>query len=255
VCNVPPQHHDICSKSPPLRSKPIPSYLQPAKLIEAFTDNAHLLIALDGSTFGLNLIFPIGNLAHAALVGLNTDIVDCRDGHFVHYPGSIYAYGGPILYLCLQIGFLFWLLNRLETRQIHKHSFPLFPRSTHTTAEVDEEQKSGSVTDQDVVQEKIRVEAAEDDLLRVLGVAKSFGKLRAVDNVSFGISGGEILALLGPNGAGKSTIINMVRGELSPDNGRILLQGIDMEKQTRIGQRYIGCMPTPFPFSSYFVYI
>jgi ATP-binding cassette subfamily A (ABC1) protein 3 len=97
------------------------------------------------------------------------------------------------------------------------------------------------VTENEVLDEVKRVEDSEDDLLRVLGVAKTFGKTRAVENVSFGIRGGEILALLGPNGAGKSTIINMIRGELSLDNGKILLKDIDMEKQTRVGQRYIGC--------------
>jgi len=184
----------------------------------------------------------------ASLVGLNVYIVDCRNGDFVHHPGSIYAYGGPILYLCLQVCFLFWLLNWLENRQTHKRSFTLFLRPTKTTTDGDEEQESKIVKDKAVLDEEIRVDAAEDDLLRVLGVAKSFGTNRAVDNVSFGISGGEILALLGPNGAGKSTIINMIRGELSPDNGTILLQGIDMERQTRAGQKSIGCMfHLPFP--------
>jgi ATP-binding cassette subfamily A (ABC1) protein 3 len=106
------------------------------------------------------------------------------------------------------------------------------------------------VVEKEVLDEEKRVENPEDYLLRVIGVAKSFGKTRAVDNVSFGISGGEILALLGPNGAGKSTIVNMIRGELSPDNGRILLQGIDMEKHARLGRRFIGCMFSPTPLTS-----
>jgi ABC-type multidrug transport system ATPase subunit len=52
--------------------------------------------------------------------------------------------------------------------------------------------------------------------------------VRAVDDVSFGLSPGEILALLGPNGAGKSTIINIIRGELQAYQGSVFLQGIDM---------------------------
>lgn len=178
----------------------------------------------------------------ATLVGLNVYIVDCRNGDFVSHPSSIYAYGGPILYLCLQICFLFWLLNYLEEH----HSFHL---PTKNKIADDEEAEIKQVT-KEIIDEKIRVEASDSDLLRVLQVAKSFGANKAVDDVSFGITGGEILALLGPNGAGKSTIINLIRGHLRADTGKILLQGIDMEKQKRMGQKYIGCKPLfPFPLS------
>ena len=93
---------------------------------------------------------------------------------------------------------------------------------------------------QEIDDEKNRVETSESDLLRVLHLSKSFGSSIAVDDVSFGIGPGEIFAVLGPNGAGKSTIVNMIRGELNPDHGRILLQGIDIVKQRRLGQKYLG---------------
>jgi ABC-type glutathione transport system ATPase component len=57
------------------------------------------------------------------------------------------------------------------------------------------------------------------------------GVSESCDDVSFGLSPGEILALLVPNGAGKSTIINIIhiiRGEPQADQGSVLLQGIDM---------------------------
>src|SRR6188474_407971 len=56
-------------------------------------------------------------------------------------------------------------------------------------------------------------------LLRVHGLAKSFGAVRAVDSVSFEVRPGEIYGLLGPNGAGKTTTISMVCGLLKPDSG------------------------------------
>jgi branched-chain amino acid transport system ATP-binding protein len=65
-------------------------------------------------------------------------------------------------------------------------------------------------------------------LLVVEHLAKSFGGLRAVDDVSFSLKAGELLALIGPNGAGKSTCFNMVNGQLSPDAGRVLLDGVDL---------------------------
>jgi ABC-type branched-subunit amino acid transport system ATPase component len=57
-------------------------------------------------------------------------------------------------------------------------------------------------------------------LLRVSGLSKSFGGLKAVDDVSFDLEAGQLLALLGPNGAGKSTCFNMVNGQLRPSRAR-----------------------------------
>ena len=62
-------------------------------------------------------------------------------------------------------------------------------------------------------------------LLRVEGLSKSFGGNRAVDDVSFSLAAGELLALIGPNGAGKSTTFNMVNGQLRADAGSIELAG------------------------------
>ena len=56
----------------------------------------------------------------------------------------------------------------------------------------------------------------------VRGLCKSFGGVRAVDDVSFSIAPGELLALIGPNGAGKSTCFNLINGQLAPDAGDIL---------------------------------
>ncbi|MBS0292002.1 MAG: ATP-binding cassette domain-containing protein, partial [Proteobacteria bacterium] len=58
-------------------------------------------------------------------------------------------------------------------------------------------------------------------LLSVQGLSKSFGGVRAVQDVSFQLAAGELLALIGPNGAGKSTTFNMLGGQLAPDAGRV----------------------------------
>ncbi len=69
-------------------------------------------------------------------------------------------------------------------------------------------------------------------LLKVSGLGKSFGGVRAVDGVNFELAPGELLALIGPNGAGKSTTFNMVNGQLRADSGSILLDGHELIGKT-----------------------
>jgi branched-chain amino acid transport system ATP-binding protein len=69
------------------------------------------------------------------------------------------------------------------------------------------------------------MENAGVSALSVRSLAKSFGGLRAVNDVSFDVAPGEFLAMIGPNGAGKSTCFNMINGQLTPDAGEILFAG------------------------------
>jgi len=61
--------------------------------------------------------------------------------------------------------------------------------------------------------------------LSVRNLAKSFGGVHAVRDLSFSVAAGERLAMIGPNGAGKSTCFNLINGQLRPDAGEILLDG------------------------------
>ncbi|HEU5190691.1 MAG TPA: ABC transporter ATP-binding protein [Methylomirabilota bacterium] len=67
-----------------------------------------------------------------------------------------------------------------------------------------------------------------DDVLRLEGVAKHFGGLRAVDGVSLRVRAGERRALIGPNGAGKTTLFNLVAGTLPVTEGTIQLFGANV---------------------------
>ncbi len=65
-------------------------------------------------------------------------------------------------------------------------------------------------------------------VLAVEEIGKSFKGFRAVESVSFALDAGELLALIGPNGAGKTTTFNMINGQLTPDRGRVRLDGEDV---------------------------
>ena len=65
-------------------------------------------------------------------------------------------------------------------------------------------------------------------VLQVDGLHKAFGGVQAVEDVSFAIAAGELLAMIGPNGAGKSTCFNMLNGQLAPDSGLMRLEGRDV---------------------------
>lgn len=65
-------------------------------------------------------------------------------------------------------------------------------------------------------------------LLEVAAVSRRFGGVAAVDDVSFTVSPGGARAIIGPNGAGKTTLLDLITGFTAPDEGRILLDGVDI---------------------------
>jgi branched-chain amino acid transport system permease protein len=73
-----------------------------------------------------------------------------------------------------------------------------------------------------------RSQDAGDVVLEVRNLSRSFGGLKAVQNVSFKLRRNEILGIIGPNGAGKTTLFNLMNGFLRPGTGEILLDGRDM---------------------------
>ena len=64
--------------------------------------------------------------------------------------------------------------------------------------------------------------------LELINISKSFGGLRAINDVSLTVRQGERLAIIGPNGAGKTTLFNMISGEFYPTDGKVMLYGKDV---------------------------
>ena len=79
-------------------------------------------------------------------------------------------------------------------------------------------------------------------VLRVSDLAKSYGAIKAVAGVSFEVMPGEIFGVIGPNGSGKTTMFNSVLGQITPDVGRIELNGCDItgESPMRLNRLGVG---------------
>ena len=79
------------------------------------------------------------------------------------------------------------------------------------------------------------------------GLAKYFGGFAAVEDISFRVSQGEVVAFLGPNGAGKSTTMRLLTGYLAPSAGRALIAGHDMATDRLAGSTRLGYLPENGP--------
>jgi branched-chain amino acid transport system ATP-binding protein len=79
-------------------------------------------------------------------------------------------------------------------------------------------------------------------LLKVTGLKKAYGAIKAVDGVSFEVMPGEIFGVIGPNGSGKTTMFNSVLGQIEPDAGAIELKGKDITQLSpqQLNQQGVG---------------
>ena len=78
------------------------------------------------------------------------------------------------------------------------------------------------------------------NIITIESLKKSFGEVKAVQDISFKVKEGELFAFLGINGAGKSTTINIMCGQLKKDNGKVIIDGKDMDVDSDSIKRDIG---------------
>ena len=78
------------------------------------------------------------------------------------------------------------------------------------------------------------------NIIQVQDLRKSYGDLKAVDGISFGVIAGEVFGILGPNGAGKTTTVEILEGMRAPDSGIAVVNGIDVQKDPRAVKKIIG---------------
>ena len=81
----------------------------------------------------------------------------------------------------------------------------------------------------------------------VENISKFYGKQQVLNNICFEANKGEVVGFLGPNGAGKSTTMKIITGFIAASDGRVTVNGIDVEKKTQAASKLIGYLPENNP--------
>lgn len=192
--------------------------------------------------FTFNLVTPSGNLVRALFISMNLFSTLCHGTppQMASYPGDIKLYGGPILYLIGQSLVMFTILMIVD----HGWAANWFKKTIRAKDAEDQETREKEVSD-----EIERVANATDGLraqhLTRAYKSSAYGKMTAVDDLTFGVKKGEVFAVVGPNGAGKSTTIGMLRGEIQPsqDGASVHIGPVDALKDRRAARARLGVCP------------
>lgn len=213
---------------------------QPANQVDHVVNVAHYTLAL---------LFPSANMTWALFVLLNIFGLACDGDNLATYPGGVSRYGGSILYLVGQILFLFgclllrdsrpslngllrFLRIKRRTRNPSPVGLPVDGESAGSSSGV--HQASGPSPD------------VATPLLDVQHVNKTFGKLRAVQDISMAVPRSTTYGLIGVNGAGKSSLISIIRGDLRPDPSRtteILINSLSVLSQRDLARSHLSVCP------------
>lgn len=91
------------------------------------------------------------------------------------------------------------------------------------------------------------MESANRPMIEARGLSKFYGPFVAIENISFKIPEGQIVAFLGPNGAGKSTTMKLLTGFIAPSKGSALVAGLDIQKERIKASQKLGYLPENGP--------
>ncbi|KAJ8084935.1 hypothetical protein PM082_003712 [Marasmius tenuissimus] len=184
--------------------------------------------------FTMSVLAPVTSVIRAALVSINMFSLLCvGESLDPSAMKDLLRFGGPILYLIVYSFALFGLL-------VWYNSGTLRPRLSKKARG---KSGPGEIAEKQDIKEETEHVSSSNDLLRVLNVAKAFDGKRVVDDVSLGVSRDSIFALLGPNGAGKTTTFNMIRGDIIPDEGDILITGTSVIRHPKTARSALGVCP------------
>ncbi|KAL9616741.1 MAG: hypothetical protein Q9160_008429 [Pyrenula sp. 1 TL-2023] len=207
----------------------------PTDKVNSYVNIAHFAIAT---------VSPIASLTRALFATLNVFSIICRDRQVASYGGSMTIFGGPIVYLIVQIFFLFGLLLWWDSGPpllllLRRLRNPLRSRSTQDDVTSTEDGKS--------IEHDTSISSSSG--LQVLNLNKRFARSTqpAVSDLSFSVGPSTVFALLGPNGAGKSTTISVIRGDMHPSaptsRTRIEVAGHSVLTRPALARSHLGTCP------------
>ncbi|VDB86266.1 unnamed protein product [Peniophora sp. CBMAI 1063] len=193
--------------------------------------------------FTLSIVAPVASILRTAFVSVNLFSLACTGDQSVTASelGVITRFGGPILYLIVYAIALFIILVWTDSGSVLHRAGLRSTRRQHepTTIQTDGDAHEVEKEDHDSLDGR--------DALCVDSITKTFGSGRqaktVVDDVSLGVSEDTIFALLGPNGAGKTTTFNIIRGEVIPERGDVLINGVSVIRHPRSARLALGVCP------------
>ncbi|TVY21042.1 ABC transporter A family member 2 [Lachnellula arida] len=209
---------------------------------QSFGNSDNLHETYSAIQYAVGLTSPGANLLRALFLANNSFEIPCRKYGVADTsnPFAYVRYGSVYTNVFIQIIFLIAVLGVYEygsadwvRRNITNRGIPA---RLHYIVESSNEDNAAALAEKNA-------RANKSQILDVSHISKFFGKVSAVENVSFSISQNQTLALLGGNGAGKTTVINMIRSELTPDFGSIHLDGVSVQKDPHRARLNMGVCP------------
>ena len=161
-----------------------------------------------GPVIGSVILIPLAEILHAE-----------AGDRFPGIQGVIFGFAIICVILVAPEG-LFWKLRDLLRKRFAKTTTAPTPAASHAL-----QPTAATVTPLPLARKRA---ATSEIVLEVRNLSRSFGGLKAVQNVSFTLHKNEILGIIGPNGAGKTTLFNLLNGFLRPDGGEVLIGGRNM---------------------------
>jgi branched-chain amino acid transport system permease protein len=161
-----------------------------------------------GPVIGSVILIPLAETLHAE-----------AGARFPGIQGVIFGFAIICVILVAPEG-LFWKLRDLLRKRFAMATTTDVPAAPHAV-----QPTAAAVTPLPVARKRA---ATSEVVLEVRNLSRSFGGLKAVQNVSFKLHKNEILGIIGPNGAGKTTLFNLLNGFLRPDQGEVLIDGRNM---------------------------
>lgn len=225
-------------------------YLMAFLSLQAFGDPTTLNSTLRVVYFAIASVSPIQSLLRSIFLSMNLFSVFCDDDNNIYPPAHLFAYGGPIMMLFLQcivlFGILIWWESGSPLRDTWRRLKAFVSWRKNWMQFEDQEMGEFQAIPEEVLQEKNEIETNLEryaDGLALKNVRREYSGKFVVDGVSFGVQRGECFALLGPNGAGKTTTFNMIRGEVTPTDGDIFVNGIPVVRNRALARTKLGVCP------------